>query len=135
MDEAQAVPIRGKNLENAPVVYVHGAWGGVGPRGEIVAYLYQDTIEFPEQFSLVISDNGAIVKTETPEYEPKLTRTVRVTLLLTPNVALSFANWLREKAELAVKTLESAQSPKKGDEVTETASETTRVQRRGRKRR
>jgi hypothetical protein len=84
--------------ESVPVFYIHGAWGGIGPRGEIVAYLYQDTQKFPSEFDVIITREGAAVGDQSSE--PVSIERVPVAKLLIPvNVAHSLAHWLEGQAE------------------------------------
>jgi hypothetical protein len=83
-----------------PTYYVHGAGGGLGPLGEIVMYLYEDSVGVPREHELTVdTDSGAIVA-DMPLDEPRMRRTVLAKLVLPPSVAAGIAAWIQ--AQVAV---------------------------------
>jgi len=85
--------------ESVPTYYVHGAWGGIGPRGEIVAYLFQDVQEPPSGFKLTLDEDRSRVTGETPTSEVRLERIVLARLVIPGSVAESLAKWLHQTVE------------------------------------
>ncbi|HEY3314739.1 MAG TPA: hypothetical protein VGL40_05575 [Bacillota bacterium] len=97
MEDKGSVTISVRQAEQTPTYYVHGAWGGIGPRGEIVAYLYQDVQPFPTQFNLEVDKTtGLVLKDEGSNPSP-LERVVVAKLLIPGQVAEGLAEWLKDK--------------------------------------
>lgn len=92
-----SVPV--KAPASIPTFYVHGVWGGVGPRGEIVVYLYQDAQKLPEQFMITAGPNGALLKDEAPDPEI-IERTVLAKLIIPPPIAESVGRFLVGRVEV-----------------------------------
>lgn len=85
---------------NAPVVYAHGAYGGIGPRGDVIMNIYYDNWPLPAASSLIINEEGRVVSEQT-ERDESIVRSIVARIIMPPPIARSLAEWLREKAEEA----------------------------------
>ncbi|MDR7434121.1 MAG: hypothetical protein QN189_03210 [Armatimonadota bacterium] len=95
----RTIPIKVRYPEGVPTLYVHGAWGGVGPKGEIIVYLYQESQEFPSAFQVTVDARGKVQRHEAVEYSGAVEREVLAKLLMPPEVARAVGEWLKSKAE------------------------------------
>lgn len=81
--------------------FVSGLWGGIGPTGDLVVYLYHDAVAVPSGFNLQV-DSGNRVTAEVPEEEPReYTRTVETKLIIPPSAARNLGAWLLQSADAA----------------------------------
>lgn len=87
-----------KEPGSIPDLFVHGAWGGVGPVGEIVVYLYQDTLAFPDKFELTIDPVTSQIKETSASPSDVLERVPVARLTMTATTAHNLAKWLEDKA-------------------------------------
>ena len=99
------VPIVFVGAENAPVFFVHGGYGGPGPRGDVIVNLYVDSWKLPDEARLVATEGGV---EEQAEPLHVLVRKVVAQLVLPPVVARSLGEWLVRRAEDAERLAEEA---------------------------
>jgi len=95
---------------STPTYAVGGAWGGPSPDGStIVAHLYVEHATLPNYLKYSaedMPDGGSRVDLSSEERVSRgdLTREVQASIVLTPEVAISLAQWLVDKAQIALKT-------------------------------
>lgn len=86
---------------NLATHFVSGLWGGIGPTGDLIVYLYHDAIAIPSGFRLHVNAANQLTA-EVPEEDPRAyTRTVEVKLVIPPLAARGLATWLLENADAA----------------------------------
>ncbi|QIA26721.1 hypothetical protein DYI95_003580 [Thermaerobacter sp. PB12/4term] len=89
-------------LENeglAPVIYAHGAYGGVGPRGEVVVNFYVESWAQPTEGTVTIYEDGTA--REEAKKPDRLRRTVVARVFLPAEPARAIGEWLQQSAERA----------------------------------
>jgi hypothetical protein len=97
----KTVPVEFQRLPVAPIVYAHGAWGGVGPRGDVIANFYVDD-QFLPNLVITPTEGGTLREVRTEDSKTlRITRSIVATVLLNPQVALSVGEWLVQKAKEA----------------------------------
>jgi len=84
--------------ENIPSYYAHGLWGGIGPTGEVIAYLLQDSPGIPESFSLRVDEETGLVQGIDAEMAPGMDRSVLAKIVIPAPLARSFADWFSMRA-------------------------------------
>lgn len=92
---------------NKPTIAVSGAWGGPSPdMSTIVAHLFVEHGALPSYltYNREEDDEGSRLDMSSEQRVSRndITREVQATIVLTPEVAISLANWLVEKAQIAL---------------------------------
>ncbi|HEY3366833.1 MAG TPA: hypothetical protein VGK74_17410 [Symbiobacteriaceae bacterium] len=86
-------------------VYVTGAHGGVSPGGDIYFVLHTDRRPLPEAEEVITDDAGHPVEVrQVYAGDEQVVRELLVGISLTPDTALSLAQWLIGRAEEARRT-------------------------------
>lgn len=99
-----------KSNPEKPTIPVGGAWGGPSPDGSVVvAHVFVESFTLPNYLTYQgkIIDGGKVkinAKTEERVTMNDITREVQATLVMTPEVAMSFATFLKSKAQSAFRT-------------------------------
>ncbi|SRR6266436_5173855 len=80
------------------MVASNAVWGGVTPRGDILAEFAVESLEDPETITNVVRADGALGAelSRTPK-DRVIRRELQVGIIFTVNSAESLANWLIEK--------------------------------------
>ena len=92
-------------------VYVHGAHGGVSPRGELVMNFYLERMALPESITHEINQNGTIgneVAAEPEDLKNSLVRFIEAGVVMNYQNAKELLLWLGER----VKEMESLEQAK-----------------------
>ena len=83
------------------VIRVDGAWGGVVPQAGIQMSVFSEIRPFPSSETYKLDDDGKTLLPfikNTGKSNP-IAREIEATLLITPRVAKSIAEWLLDKVE------------------------------------
>lgn len=78
-------------------VYINGIYGGLSPRGEIVANFFLERSPLPYTETITIDDKGQIIAggvTEPPEHNINVIRYVSTGIVMSLENAKSFHQWL-----------------------------------------
>ena len=82
------------------VIKVDGAWGGIVPQGGVQMSVFSEVKPFPHTETYQIEDDG---KTAHPIKQSSrqnfVAREIEATLIMTPTVARSLADWLMNKVD------------------------------------
>ncbi len=90
-------------LKDKPTYAVNGAWGGTTPDGSnIVAHVFVERYSLPNYLTYDSEADAESVRVDRESEQrisrADITREVQASLVMTPESALRFAGWLREKA-------------------------------------
>lgn len=86
-----------QEAKDCKTVAATGAWGGVGPAGDIIAHFFVDEPALPESIT-VEEKEGSIKEVERTQVRVLL-REVVVKVVMRPDIARSIGKWLIEKAD------------------------------------
>ena len=78
-------------------VYVNGAYGGMGPRGEITINFYQERMPVPKEESRTIKDDGTVgeqINIIPDDLTRLVIRYVNAGVIMTPETARLIYTWL-----------------------------------------
>ena len=107
-DTTEAAPDKIRFLYNVPEdykpIYVNGAYGGMTPRGELLAHFFFEYHDIPaeeivplKEGKLQIDEITKISKIKHPPTERIVKREVRVGLVIPAHQVHSIANWMIDK--------------------------------------
>ncbi|SLM18739.1 conserved hypothetical protein [uncultured spirochete] len=80
-------------------VYVNGAYGGVGPRGEIIMNFYLERSPVPREEFRTVNEDGTIseqIKIEPEDLSRTIVRYVSSGVIMSPETARLIHTWLGE---------------------------------------
>jgi hypothetical protein len=83
-------------------VSVSGVIGGMTPHGLLLANLFFEKHQLPQEQMGTVHEDGRLEIHPVVTSVPTIERELQVGLLMTPEVALSVANWLKETADAAI---------------------------------
>lgn len=83
-------------------VSVSGVIGGMTPHGLLLANLFFEKHQLPHEQMGTVHENGRLELHPVVTPVPTIERELEVGLLMTPEVALAVANWLKETADAAI---------------------------------
>ena len=88
-------------------IYVSGVYGGITPRGELLAHFFIEYSDIPKQESFEISNNELVqeskeivYKHEKEESEVVYRRDIRTGLIIPAHQIQSFITWMQDKLDL-----------------------------------
>lgn len=90
--------------------YINGAYGGIGPRGEIVANFYLERQPIPKEESYAIDQEGGVQQrlSQTPDdVNQKIVRYVETGVVFNYESAKRFHEWLGKHLENLEQMMES----------------------------
>ncbi|MBO8152715.1 MAG: hypothetical protein H0Z30_09525 [Candidatus Marinimicrobia bacterium] len=114
MGEQKKVTFKYYFSENYNPVYVNGAYGGVGPHGEIIINFYLERYGIPHSHTHLINDDGSLgpqIEMEPPDYLSNVIRFVETGIILNLENAKRIHAWLGKKIEELEKTIISSNKP------------------------
>lgn len=80
-------------------VYVSGAWGGVNPKGDIIADYYVERVATPNKVTMLVE--GEQIKSTKIQENQRAIREKQISVVMRPNTAYSIGIWLVKKAKEA----------------------------------
>ena len=93
------------------LVYANGVYGGITTRGELLCNFFFESLSIPEEEEAEVMDDGKVkMKEKEPEEVILINRDLKVGILLSPEQALTIANWMLEK----IKSFESQRTREEG---------------------
>lgn len=95
-----------ENADDVPTIAATGAHGGPSPDGaSVVANLYVERASIPHHVSHQIDEQGQVDLSEMSQQVTRgeVTREVQTSIVMTPEHALQFGQWLQENARQAMK--------------------------------
>jgi len=81
------------------VIKIHGAWGGLSPRGEIQMNIFSERLPLPDSITQEVTDGGLGKIVEQVGTTAGIVREVEAAITMTPDVARKVAEWLTNKVE------------------------------------
>jgi hypothetical protein len=107
------------------IVAVNGVWGGPTIRGDIRVDFFYERQASPESVTQAITAAGQLGETIERDPDPTIyTRTLMVSMMLTPIQADSIGKFLQEKAAM-VEKVEAAERERKKDTPSDDGTGTT----------
>jgi len=94
---------------------VSGIWGGITGQGFIVADVFTEAIREPEWVKYTVSGEGQLRESERSPGEKQIVRELMVSLVITPEIAQSIAQWLLQQ----VRSIEQLSAHPSQNDVTE----------------
>lgn len=85
------------------VMHVSGAYGGITPRAEVHAAIYSERSPIPRQIRQAIAADNQLGEVLEQTQRDGVIREVEADLVMAPDVARSFGQWLIDKADIAEK--------------------------------
>lgn len=83
------------------VISIDGAWGGPEPRGKMIGVsVYSERNAIPLKVTHELDEAGRMGRELGRSGRSGIVREIEAHLVMTPETARSFANWLNEKADL-----------------------------------
>jgi len=109
-----SIQIKFDKSKNYNMYAATGAWGGVGPQGEIICHFFVEHQKIPEDLEIEIEENSGKSK-EIRKEANKLVRDIQCTIVMRPDIAKSIAEWLLSNVNkiLVVDKLQSTKESKK----------------------
>ena len=101
--------------------YINGVYGGVSPRGEIVANFYMERMPIPREDHVQITEDGklgASISFEPEDHPFNMIRYIPSGICFDLETAIAFREWLDNKIEIASSIETSSRvsdSAKEGD--------------------
>ena len=92
-------------------VSVSGVIGSMTPHGLLLAHLFFEKHQLPQEQTGIVHPDGRLELPTVPTPVPTLEREIQVALVMTPEVALSVAQWLKDTAEAAIAARAQAPGP------------------------
>jgi hypothetical protein len=91
------------------VIHADGAWGGIGPRGDIHMSFYNERGALPESGVITINADGRSLKPELAQSSGSLVREIECDIVFDLTTAVGFRKWLDDKINELNRLLKEAQ--------------------------
>lgn len=92
------------------IIYANGVYGGITPRGELHCNFFFEHSGIPEVEDAELMKDGKVKMKEKELEEVIINRDLKVGIVLSPEQALSIANWMLDK----IKSFESRKIHEEG---------------------
>lgn len=113
----EVVSYRNSLPDNLPIYYVHGLFGGIGPTGELMAYLYEDGPRMPRAFHAEVSSDGGTITSIEPLEPTTAERRVLAKLVVPVAVAEGMVEWLKLMSTTAEAAIVKAHGDRSSDHL------------------
>ena len=89
------------NAPDCPLLYVHGAWGGINPHGEIEMNLYSESEKMPANSRREVYSDGTLgpEQTSLDDDVKMVVRTFQAKVLLSYQTAKAVLVWLEDRVK------------------------------------
>lgn len=81
--------------------HVDGAYGGLTPKGKIVAHLFNERLAIPQMIKYKVTEDGGLGEEIEREGKTGFIREMECSLIMDVDVAEVLVNWLQEKIDIA----------------------------------
>lgn len=92
-------------------VSVSGVIGGMTPHGLLLANLFFEKHQLPPEQTGIVHPDGRLELQAVAMPVPTIEREIQVALVMTPEAALSVAQWIKDTAEAAIAARAQAPGP------------------------
>jgi hypothetical protein len=102
MAAPQTVKFAYSTADDAKRLAVSGVIGGMTPHGLLLANVFFEKHRLPREQTGIVHPDGRLEITAGPPSEPVIEREIVAGLVMTPEVALSVAQWISDTAHAAI---------------------------------
>jgi hypothetical protein len=95
------------------VIHADGAWGGIGPRGDIHMSFYNERGALPDSGIITVGDDGKPIKPEVAQSSGSVVREIECDVIFDLITAIGFRKWLDDKIKELNRVIREAQEEQK----------------------